>query len=444
MRKSTRFAPNTASVALLCLCMKAEAATTEFISTEILYSTAVTATSLLEIHAQENIIRQDTIQRPDSNEQSLATMYEQAQKHAFDGNLEMALAAYEALLRQSPTYKDAHIKLQIVREQLDASQLNDRLESEYAMGRALLKAQDWTRAIIIFEGVLKENPSFRDARRRLAEAKRGLERESADIITARYYADGIASMNQNDLGRALAAFEKVESINPTYRNVVSLVAEIENKLGEKTRGLSPAGLDSLYQIGLAAQEKGDWVQAVVAFEKLHVLQPDYRDVANRLAQIRPRLNASRSGLDDGLWFSPLYVGTAMIGLVMIPLLGLVVLSPSARARYHLLRGRYAAAAEIYERVLARHPERAKLYTALANLYLLMGRHDERALRVFKTTLQLNLSTRNRDEINSIVAQQFLSEGRTDSEAIEVLEGALREHQRKHRTGVKGDSSAMAR
>jgi hypothetical protein len=40
-------------------------------------------------------------------------------------------------------------------------------------------------------------------------------------------------------------------------------------------------------------------------------------------------------------------------------------------------------------------------------------------------LQLNLATSRREEINAIVAQNYLTEGRTDSDALEVLENALK-------------------
>ena len=389
---------------------------------------------------QAKSIGQDTLPDNKSKEQALAAMYEQAQKYAAEGSLEMAVITYEGLLRQSANYKDADAKLQPVREQLEQKQLNDKLESEYAMGRALLKAQDWTRAIITFEEVLKWDPNFRDARRRLNEAKRGLEKESTEIVTARYYANGVALMNQNDLGRALAAFEKVRNINPNYRNAAVLEAEIERMLGQKSPGgeiatVSNASLDSLYQGGLAAEQKGDWIKAVVAFEKLQVLQPDYRDVDERLIQARRRLNQlgilSAPTTRVNPWPSPLYVGSAMLGLAFIPLLGFVIFSPSVRARYHLIRGRYAEAVKIYERRLARKPDKVKLYPALANLYLLMGRHDERALKVYKMVLQLNLATTNRDEITATVGQHYLSEGRTDSDAIDVLESLLKSEKRKH-------------
>lgn len=445
MKFSTRFALGVTQVTLLLGCTKAVIAG----PINIFASTSGTLHSdrhTFEIHTDQSDSQQDTLQSKKSSDQNIEALYSQALKHAAEGSLEMAIATYDELLKLSPNYKDAKARLQVVREQLEERQLADWLESEYAIGLALLKAHDWTRAVVTFENILEVDRGFRDARRRLAEAKRGLEKDSSEIITARYYADGIASMNQNDLGRALAAFEKLKSINPTYRNVASLIDEIESTVGQKARAVTLAGIDSLYRIGMAAQEKQDWVQAVVAFEKVQVLQPSYRDVVERLSLTRAHLNQSdafHSASVSELWSSPLYVGAAMVGLVVIPLLGIVVLSPNARARYHLLRGRYAVAAEIYERMLARHPERAKLYSALANLYLLLGRHDERALKVYKTTLELNLSNRNRDELNSIVAQQFLSEGRTDSEAIEVLEGALREHQRKQRAVVKGGSSAIA-
>jgi tetratricopeptide (TPR) repeat protein len=110
---------------------------------------------------------------------------------------------------------------------------------------------------------------------------------------------------------------------------------------------------------------------------------------------------------------------------LFPAAGFVVFSPATRARLHLLRGNYIAAAQLYEKILQRRPGRVKLYSLLANIYLLMGRQDEQALKVYKAILQLNIATHKRDEINTIVAQNYLTEGRTDSDAIAVLESALK-------------------
>lgn len=61
--------------------------------------------------------------------------------------------------------------------------------------------------------------------------------------------------------------------------------------------------------------------------------------------------------------------------------------------------------------------------------MLAGRKDEAAIKIYKTVLQLNLVTRNREEINTIVAQAYLSEGAKDTDAIKILEDALRDEVR---------------
>jgi len=322
---------------------------------------------------------------------------------------------------------------------LEQKQFSERLENEYAAGVTALKMRDWTRAIVSFEKVLAFDRNFRDASKRLAEAQSQLERESTETILGRYYADGVAALQRDDLGAALAALEKVHKINPNYRNVAGLLAEVESALTQKTEpaaiaAASSAPLDSLYQSALASLQKEDWLQAMVTLEKLQLLQPTYRDVVDRLAYARANLHqAGISGsalLEQTGSRSSFYIGGAIVALMVLPLLGFIVFSSTVRAHFYFWRGDYAAAAEIYEKLLVRYPQRAKLYVALANIYFLMGRSDERAMRVYKMVLQLNLATRNREEINSLVAQRYLTEGRTDTDAIEVLEDALKVEQHK--------------
>jgi tetratricopeptide (TPR) repeat protein len=130
------------------------------------------------------------------------------------------------------------------------------------------------------------------------------------------------------------------------------------------------------------------------------------------------------------------LGEAMAALGALILLGFVVFSPSARARWHLFRCNYTAAAEIYESLLARHPDRLKLYSILAEIYLLLPRYDAQALKVFKKVLQFNLDTPNREEIDIIVVQSYLKNDCTDAEAVTILENALRAEYRKNNPALK--------
>ncbi len=309
---------------------------------------------------------------------------------------------------------------------------NEKLEKDYAAGQAALRAQLWMQAIAAFENVVAVDRNYRDARKRLTEAQNGLEREATNPLVARYYVEGVTAMNRDDLNAALAALKKAHRLNPSYRDVAGLIAEIESKLLQQSpAGFAPSVQDSLYQTGLAAFNRGDWVQAVVAFEKTQLLQPDYRDVAERLVQARARLeknssSSSRAKNSSGFFF----LGGVLAALIVVPLAGAFMLSPAARARLHLWRGDYAAATKVYENYLARHPERLKFYPVLANLYLLQSRRDEYAMKIYKAILHFNLATPHREELSVIVAQKYLTEGRTDSDAIEVLEHALQVEQRR--------------
>ncbi len=382
-----------------------------------------------------------------SQKQALTTLLEQAQSYERAGNLEMALASYESVLKLDANHAEARSKHENVKQQLEKKQLAEMLEREYGIGVTALKNRDWTRATLAFEKILNSEANYKDARARLVEAQKALERESKETIAARYYAEGVAAMNRGDLGGALVALEKVSKINGQYRNTAALLKQIEQSLAQPAR-VAPAApaantvsatVDSLYRSASSLAEAKDWMQTVIVLEKIALLAPNYRDVNARLEEARAQFKLAEAAPHNDV--QPAVEKTEasvwqnkglLAALLLLPLLGYTAVSPATRARYCLMRNDYSGAALIYERMLARHPQRTKLYPALANLYFLLGRRDAQALKVYKTILQLNLPMQNREGINAIVAEHFLTEGRTDSDAIEVLENALKIEQNRSR------------
>lgn len=79
-----------------------------------------------------------------------------------------------------------------------------------------------------------------------------------------------------------------------------------------------------------------------------------------------------------------------------PLLAFLLLAPAPRAWFYTLRGDYEAA-RICEKTLARHPHRVSLYLKLANLYLLAGRRDRRAMTAYAMMRLLRLVFRRHEE-----------------------------------------------
>ncbi|MDZ7363924.1 MAG: tetratricopeptide repeat protein [candidate division KSB1 bacterium] len=376
-------------------------------------------------------VKVDSAYRLEASRQAL---YEQAQREAAAGNPQAAVAAYEMLLQQAGVYKDAAARLESARQQAAAKQIQAQLEADYEAGMSALREKNWTAAILAFEKVLKVDEKFRDTRKKIDEAERELKDENNESVVARYYVDGVAALNRNDLASALAALERVRRLNARYRNVNALLEEIEKRLHEQAKPavLTSEQVENLYQEALRAAEKKDWLQTVVALEKLELLQPDYRNAAALLAEARARLpRAGRDAVAEDPSSSSMLntkmgaAGGVIVAVVLLPLIGMIAFSKSMRARLYLLRGNLAAAALLYEQILARHPERVKLYPILANLYLLIQRYDEQAMKIYKAVLNLNIATPRRDEINALVAQKYLTEGRTDSDAIEVLENALK-------------------
>jgi len=256
----------------------------------------------------------------------------------------------------------------------------------------------------------------------------------------------------NQPRRAEQPVEKVFAASSNSRDARRKLVEVKSgpRYGKIARQTPPraevvtsyALIDSLYQSALAAVKKEDWRLAAFNLEKIQLLQPNYREVVDLLAQARVNLAsagkpeaAAEPQKSRGAY---VFVGGAIaalgvfIALIVLPFIGVVLISPTARVRYHILRGHYAEAAQIYERLLARRPQRKKFYPALASLYLRLGRRDEAALKVYEIALQSDLADRSREEISAIVSNNYLTKGRTDARAIEVLEDALKAERLKQR------------
>lgn len=329
---------------------------------------------------------------------------------------------------------------------------NVAAEQEYAAGRTAMRRRDWKAAIQAFKRTVELNPDYRDARNRLAEARTILNNEEIEAVAARYYDEGVAAMNRNDTDGALDAFEKVSRINRRYRDLEELYARLEGKLPQPSVSAPPiaaatfsaapkdsaeilvakqaepvavkadslihpetavagsAKLDSLVEYALAAFERDDWKSAVIAFERIKFVQPNYHDLDDLAMMARTNLlrqapNAASPARNDDRLISLLMIILAVITAIGWLGFGLLAVSPAGRARLYRWRGNDVAAALLYEQMIAQKPERVELYPLLAETYLRLKRQDTMALQIFQKVLELNLPTRYRAEFHALIAQQ---------------------------------------
>ncbi len=365
-----------------------------------------------------------------SQSQSLQadSLYEDASRRFAGGDLYGALNSFDRLRTMVPSFRDVNERIDEISDQITLAQKKDRLEYYYNEGLANQRRGNLTQAMTAFEAAASVDASYRDVRQRIAEIARRLQSESQESLTSRYYTDGLVAMQRKDYPMAINAFQHVFEMNPKYLDVPVRLSDarkaLERSVSDEVHSRFGPDIEQFYQDGLAALETGDYINAFVNFKSIELVAPNYKDISEKLDEAKKQLSENvpraqgRTLLGDVL-----LAGTVALAIIL-PIVGLYAFSPAARARILLLQGDYSKAAGIYERLLDRRPTRLKLYPVLANIYLLEGRTDEQAIKVFKMILQLNLLTHRRDDINAIVAQRFLSEGRKDHDAINIMEDAL--------------------
>ena len=111
-------------------------------------------------------------------------------------------------------------------------------------------------------------------------------------------------------------------------------------------------------------------------------------------------------------------------IVLLVIVAVTWISSENKIKYLMWRGNYRKARQILEPLLAENPERLSLYRHLAEIYYFENRKDKRALRLFEIILRLKIPFQWKNEIFPLVAKYYISEGRTDSEALEIIEQAV--------------------
>ena len=379
--------------------------------------------------------------------QNLTQMYAQALEYDNRGELGAAIALYENLFKSNPDYEDVRVRLRVAKNRLNANHRDQELAGRYSEAMQAMRSDNLTRAIVLFEEIVKQAPDYRDTGRQLDMAKKRIENKTAEAVVQRYYQDGVSDLLRGENLPALNAFKKVAAIDPDYKDVAEKISEAESRLfdaveaAQKTQSQNArfaARADSLLQTAESLIAERDWQEALITLEQANTLNPKNEKVIQYLAETRTRLDveqanrvaASRNGLGHIL----VVAGGAIAVLVVLPLAGAFFLVPTMRMRYFLMIGNLARAASIIERQLEQNPGRLKLYPILANIYLLEKRDDERAIKVYRTVAQLNLATQNKQAIDAMLANYYMVEsGEADQEAIKILEERLQDELRQRKS-----------
>lgn len=334
---------------------------------------------------------------------------------------EKAIKSFEVALSITPDYMDAEQQLQLAQLGLEQSTRNRILERYYNEGISLLNSQKWVKAIIAFEKVLELGPNYEDVELKLKQAQDGLEKEGVEIAKQRYYEQALLAFNDKDWVPAVTLFEKLQKLDANYKDTNEKLASAQVQLEESTQDHD---IVKLYQQGEDALKSKDWLKAVIAFGKIEMINPYFRDVKKHLSQARDELNrrtklmsnqASNSDPKRLSGFAWLLIGGGFI----VPIIGIFILGPSLRGRLYLFLGLHDKASKLYLHLVDKGTISDRLLLALLHLYLLENRRDELVIKIYERTLRLNLGLdkKKKDEVSAVVTQHYIKNWELDAKAI---------------------------
>ncbi len=337
-----------------------------------------------------------------------------------------AIIAFKQVEQVEPDYKDVKAKLAESQAKLDQSLQQEVYEKIYNDGMADYRKGNWIIAIVAFEKVKEWYPNFKNVDRVYRDAQNKLNREREESVKNQYYVQGKTYLNNGVWESAIAAFRQLKNLDPNFKDVQFLIQQAQNGLESEVKSLQ---LDSYYTEGLNYYGNGEWLKAVLTFEKIQQIKSDYKDVPEKLVEAQIKLNQSQ--VTDALIDPPgkdqndqkgtknLMLIGVLLSAVLIPIGAVFFTVPIARAKWLLMQGNYQKAALIYESILMKKPHKIKQYQLLANIYSMLNRNDETARKVYDLALKMDISSNLRQRLDEMNDHKYLDNNKPhEAESLE--------------------------
>ncbi len=345
---------------------------------------------------------------------SLADAYARGIGYMQRSDWSNALAALKQVERANPNYKDVKAKLAEAQTRLDESLQQEVYDKIYNDAMNEYRKGNYVSAVMMLEKVREWNPNYKNTDRTYRDAQSKLNREGEESVKNRYYTQGKTYMKAGDWGSAVAVLRQLKSLDQNYRDVQFLLQQAQDSLAYQTKMTQ---LGSLYAEAMNHFNQGNWLDALIVFEKVQEIDSNYLDIAEKIVSVQSMLNQTssasakkRAESHEGQRSRPkwIWIGAVLFALV-VPVAVAFTTVPTARARWLLLQGNYLKAATIYESILMRKPDKVKLYPQLANIYLMLNRADETAYKVYDTALKLDISPQLRRRLTEAINNRTITD-----------------------------------
>lgn len=198
-----------------------------------------------------------------AEQEGVKVLYQQGTLLGKQEDWKMAAQAFKAGMEINPKYLDiARLYEEAKSRDNPGYFLNEAIKAE--------RAQSWERAILLLEKAAEYEPNNRELLARL------------DALTLKaaqeFFDDAVKQANQGRLYEAMRKVELVRKYNPSLQNDPVLKEFIGN--------FSPKLMDRAQKYG----EREQWGNALVWYQKLEALSPNYPELFQKLLETRDYIN----------------------------------------------------------------------------------------------------------------------------------------------------------
>lgn len=343
-----------------------------------------------------------------TDDSNIQKRYAQGVTHLENKEWQSAIQAFEEVLQKSPNYEKAQEYITFARYNFDSTKKNESFDRYYEEGLAAAQRGDYIKAFITLERIKKQDPNFKDVNLLLRQFQKKFEEQNDQSTKNNLYNRGLIAFEAEKWEEALEIFNRLYALDSNYKDVQYMINSTRQKMDEAA---SVQSIDIYYQNGLDYMRKGDWLNALINFEKVKMIDSDYKQVNLYLSQTNLNYEKSQQGIAKkeatvATKINPLFIAGIVMLVLALQFGGIILLFPTARARFYLLQRKYDKAREIYERILNYHPEKIKLYITLANIYITENRKDEVAVRVFEKVIESNLDENLKHHLIPVVNHYY--------------------------------------
>lgn len=158
------------------------------------------------------------------------------------------------------------------------------LESLYERATEAMQAEEWSRAVNLFNQVLKIEATYRDTAQKLAYA--GLHARLSALYTAARQA-----MEAKRWQEAVDELSEIVSVEPGYRDAADLLSAAALSLSTHRAAEEAA---RLFDQAVVCCEEGKWQEAVSLLKEAQHLDPTHRGIQGRLALAQQEAKRAQS------------------------------------------------------------------------------------------------------------------------------------------------------